>query len=265
MGMTSGLASARVSLGRIFELFDTPAEVREGASPVALARVAESIRFENVDMRYDRNAVLVDVTLTIPAGTFCAVLGPSGVGKSTLADLLVRYLDPDAGRILLDGHDLRDLRLADLRREVILVDQSPYLFNDSIAANIAFAWPQANRRQIEEAAYAAGMDELIRRLPDGYETRTGERGLALSAGERQRIALARAFLRRPSVLILDEPTSALDADTERLIAATLRETLPDATIIVITHKPALAELADAVVTIDGGRARIAYRDHALHA
>jgi ATP-binding cassette subfamily B protein len=264
MGMTSGLASARVSLGRLFELFDTPAEIVERPNAVGLERVGHSIRFEHVDMRYDRNAVLVDVNLEIPAGMFCAILGPSGVGKSTLADLLVRYLDPDDGRILLDGQDLRDLRLADLRREVILVDQSPYLFNDSIAANIAFARPQATRADIEAAARAAGMDELIRRLPEGYETRTGERGLALSAGERQRIALARAFLRRPSVLILDEPTSALDAATERLIATTLRETLPDATIIVITHKPALAEIADAIVTIDGGSAKLTYRGRALH-
>jgi len=258
MGMTSGLASARVSLARIFELFDTPAEVRESSHPVALSLVRDSIRLEHVSMRYDRAAVLSDVNLEIPAGIFCAILGPSGVGKSTLADLIVRYLDPDEGRILVDGRDIRELSLGDLRREVILVDQSPYLFNDTIAANIAFAWPQAGRADIETAARAAGLDELLRRLPEGYETQTGERGLALSAGERQRIALARALLRRPSVLILDEPTSALDARTEQLIAAGLRTALPDATIIVITHRPALAEIADAIITIEGGKAQISY-------
>ena len=266
MGMTSGLASARVSLGRIFELFDTPAEVRENPNAVALPAIRQSVRFENISIRYDRAPVLTDVTFEIPAGSFCAILGPSGVGKSTLADLIVRYLDPDEGRILLDGHDIRDVSLEDLRREAILVDQSPYLFNDTISANIAFAFPEADRAAIESAARTAGLEELLHRLPDGYQTRTGERGLALSAGERQRIALARALLRRPSLLILDEPTSALDAKTERLVATNLRAALPDCTIIVITHRPALAEIADAVVTIENAKARMSYEPRsAAHA
>ncbi len=258
MGMTSGLASARVSLARIFELFDTPAEVREIPNAVAIEAARESIRFENVSLRYDRAPVLRNVNLEIPAGIFCAILGPSGVGKSTLADLMVRYLDPDEGRILIDGRDIREVSLGDLRREVILLDQSPYLFNDTIAANISFALPGATPAEMEAAARAAGLDELLRRLPEGLETRTGERGLALSAGERQRIALARALLRRPSVLILDEPTSALDTQTERLIATSLRGAMPDSTLIVITHRPALAEIADAIVTIENGEARISH-------
>jgi ATP-binding cassette subfamily B protein len=256
MGMTSGLASARVSLGRIFELFDTPAEVREIPNAGSLDGVRGSIRLEHVSLRYDRAPVLSDVSVEIPAGTFCAILGPSGVGKSTMADLIVRYLDPDEGRILVDGRDIRELSLHDLRRQMVLVDQSPYLFNDTIAANISFAWPDADRSAIEAAARAAGLDELLRRLPEGFETQTGERGLALSAGERQRIALARALLRRPSVLILDEPTSALDAQTEKLVATSLRTALPDSTLIVITHRPALAEIADAIITIEEGKARI---------
>jgi ATP-binding cassette subfamily B protein len=259
MGLTSGLASARVSLGRLFELFDTPAEVRQREPAVPLSQVRESIRFERISMRYDRDIVLADIDLVIPAGCFCAVLGPSGVGKSTLADLLVRYLDPESGRILIDGHDIRDLRLDDLRREVILVDQSPYLFNDTIAANIAFAMPQADASMIRAAARAAGLDEFIRGLPRDYATMTGERGLSLSAGERQRFALARALLRRPSVLILDEPSSALDAETELRIGRGLREALPDATIIVITHKPALAAMAGMVITLEGGRAEVMHR------
>ncbi|MBT2187276.1 ABC transporter ATP-binding protein [Sphingobium nicotianae] len=254
MGLSSGLASARVSLARIFELFDTPAEVAERPNAMPIGPVRQGIVFESVSMRYDRKPVLVDVDLAIAPGSFCAILGPSGVGKSTMADLLVRYLDPTAGRILIDGEDLRDIRLADLRREVILVDQSPYLFNDSIAANIAFAMPGADARAIDEAARAAGLGELIARLPEGLATRAGERGLALSVGERQRVALARALLRKPSVLILDEPTSALDSDTETLVAHGLREVLPDATIIVITHKPAMAQVADSVITLDQGRA-----------
>jgi ATP-binding cassette subfamily B protein len=213
-------------------------------------------QLENVSIKYDRKPVLENVSLEIPAGCFCAILGPSGVGKSTLADLLVRYLDPDQGCIFLDGHDLRGISLDDLRRNVVLVDQSPYLFNASIRENISYAMPEATRLQIEQAGRAAGLDELIQRLPEGYETKTGERGLALSAGERQRIALARALLRAPRVLILDEPTSALNAETEKLVASSLRDTLPSSTLIVITHRPALAAVADCVIEIESTKARI---------
>ena len=179
------------------------------------------------------------------------------MGKSTLADLLVRYLDPDSGSISLDGVDLRRLRLSSLRNEVILLDQSPYLFNVSIAENIAYAFPAASQEQIEAAGRSAGLDELIARLPEGYATKTGERGQALSVGERQRVALARALLRRPSVLILDEPTSALDMEVEKLIAGNLREAMRGRTLIVITHRPALAEMADSIITMQNGRATFA--------
>jgi ATP-binding cassette subfamily B protein len=254
MGLSSGLASARVSLGRIFELFDTPAEVIERADADAMGEIRRSIDLEGVSIQHDRAVILEDISLSIPAGSFCAVLGSSGAGKSTLADLLVRYLDPDRGRILVDGRDLRNVRLTDLRREVMLVDQSPYLFNASIAENITYSYPDATRAEIERAGSAAGLDELMQRLPDGYETKTGERGMALSVGERQRVALARALLRKPSVLILDEPTSALDADTEKLIATNLRVAMQGRTLIVITHRAALADLADYVITISGGKA-----------
>jgi ATP-binding cassette subfamily B protein len=260
MGLISGLASARVSLGRIFELFDTPVDVREAENALPFARFTDSIVFEHVSLRYDREPVLADVSFAIKKGSFCAILGPSGVGKSSIADLMVRYLDPDEGRILLDGRDLHSLRLDDLRREAILVDQMPHLFNDTIAANISFALPDVTRDDIDAAAKAAGLEELVRRLPQGYDTPAGERGLALSAGERQRIALARGLLRKPSIFILDEPTSALDATTEKLVATSLRKILPDATIIVITHKPTLASLADTVITIEAGRAQVSIRE-----
>lgn len=257
LGLSSGLASTRVSLARIFELFDTPADVVERTHAARLASVREGLVFEGVNLTYDRAPVLRSIDLVIPHGSFCAILGESGAGKSSLADLMVRFLDPTEGRILLDGIDLRDLRLADLRREVILVDQSPYLFNDTIAANIAFAVPEPAPAAIHAAAVAAGLGPLLARLPQGLETRTGERGQQLSVGERQRIALARALLRRPSVLILDEPTSALDRDTEALVAGSLRKALPGATIIVITHKPALAAMADVTVHVAEGRASVA--------
>lgn len=263
LGLSSGLASTRVSLARIFELFDTPAEVTEPADAHPLGPVRQGIRFERVSFRHDREPVLAGVDLFIPAGSFCAILGESGAGKSTMADLMVRFLDPQQGRILVDGHDLRQTCLADLRREVLLVDQAPYLFNDTIAGNIAFAMDGVPPTRIAQAAAAAGLEPLLRRLPQGLDTRTGERGLALSAGERQRIALARALLREPSVLILDEPTAALDEGTEQRVADGLRAALPQATVVVITHKHALARRADLIVTLDRGHATVASNEPAF--
>ncbi len=253
MGLAANLASARVSLGRIFEILDTAPEIAERPDALALQSVRGDIAFDNVTLRHDRAGVLSGVSFTIRAGTFCAILGPSGVGKSTVADLLVRLLDPDGGVVSLDGHDLRSLQIKSLRDHVVLVDQAPYLFNTTVAENIAYAHPAAGRFEIEAAGTAAGLDELIRRLPEGYETKTGERGLALSAGERQRIAIARALLRQPSVLVLDEPTSALDAATEQIVARNLREHLRGCTVIVITHRPALAEIADQVIHLREGK------------
>ena len=253
MGLSANLAAARVSLRRIFEILDTPAEVVERPDALALAPIRNRIVFERVMLRHDREGVLKGVSFEIEAGTFCAILGPSGAGKSTIADLLVRFLDPDSGRIAVDGLDLREVRLEDLRREIILVDQVPHLFNCSVAENISYSRPESTRAQIEAAGHEAGLDEMIQRLPHGYETKTGERGLALSAGERQRIALARALLRNPSVLILDEPTSALDPETERVVAQNLRQSLRGRTVIVITHRPALAEIADTVLQLRDGK------------
>ena len=254
MGLTASLATARVALARIFELFDTAPEVTEAEKPWPLPLVAHEIRLEGVTMHHGREPVLQNASLVIPAGSFSAIIGPSGAGKSTLADLLVRLLDPVAGRVTIDGADLRDLSLTDLRERVLLVDQSPFLFNATIAQNIAFARPDASSERIASAASAAGLDALIGRLPHGLATRTGERGLALSAGERHRIAIARALLRQPDVLILDEPTAALDEETERVVAIGLRHALPHATLIVITHKPALAEMADHIFRLENGRA-----------
>jgi len=253
MGMSANLATARVSLSRIFEILDTPAEVVERVGAKRAGGLRNGIAVEDVMLTHDREAILKGASFEIPAGQFCAILGASGAGKSTIADVLVRFLDPDAGRVLFDGVDLREFRLEDVRREIVLVDQSPHLFHASIAENIAYANPDASRAEIEAAASQAGLDELIRRLPEGYETITGERGLALSAGERQRVALARALLRKPSVLVLDEPTSALDAQTEQIVAQHLRRTLDGRTVVIITHRPALAAIADRIVILKDGK------------
>ncbi|WP_420383773.1 ABC transporter ATP-binding protein [Novosphingobium sp.] len=259
LGLSAGLASTRVSLGRIFELFDTPPDVVGPVRPRTVPNGALSVVLENVHFRHDRDAVLAGVDCAIPAGAMAAILGESGAGKSTLADLVVRFRDPDAGRVLIGGIDAREFALRDLRQAVVLIDQTPFLFNASIAENIAFAVTAPSREAIMAAATAAGLGDLLARMPQGLDTPVGERGQALSAGERQRIALARALLRRPAVLVLDEPSAALDTETERRVAAGLRHVLPDATILIITHKPALADLADMVITLGDGQAQTVTR------
>lgn len=249
-GMYASLATARVSLRRVFELLDTPVEVEDAPDAEPLAQVAGEIVFDRVTFRHDReNLVLDEVSFRIPAGATCAIVGPSGAGKSSIADLMLRFYDPESGAVRLDGRDLRRARLADLRRAVALVDQTPFLMNATVAENLAYAVPGAIREQIIAAARAAAIHDFIERLPAGYDTRLGERGLALSAGERQRLAIARALLLRPAVLVLDEPTAALDPANERMLAATLREALPDSTLILITHREALVAIAEQVIEL----------------
>ncbi len=200
--------------------------------------------------------MLEDLSFRVAPGTICAILGPSGAGKSTLADLLVRFYDPDAGAIRIDGRDVRDLPLADLRHAVLLVDQAPYLFHASVRENIAYARPEASDDEIVSAAQAASIHERILALPDGYDTIIAERGQTLSAGERQRIALARALLANPKVLILDEPTSALDEANERAIAETLVRVAEGRTAILITHRASLARIAHQTIFLDPAKAEV---------
>lgn len=254
MGLYAGVATARVSLSRVFEILDAPVEVIERPTANAIDNIKGEIEFEGVTLEHDRDTVVLDsVSFTIPAGSVYAIAGPSGAGKSTIADLLLRFLDPSAGVIRLDGLDLRDVRLADLRREVVLVEQNPFLFNTSIAENIRYARPEAGREEIVRAAEAASIDQWIRSLPEGYETQVGERGQALSAGERQRVAIARAFLRNPAVIVLDEPTASLDPATEQNIAAALSSIMKGRTTVIISHRASLIRMADWVTVIDGGR------------
>ncbi|HXA48804.1 MAG TPA: ABC transporter ATP-binding protein, partial [Candidatus Acidoferrum sp.] len=249
MSLYTNLISGGVSLSRVWELFDTPADVAEKPHAPSLIAARGAIEVDNVSFRHGGPEILSGLSFHVSPGSICAILGPSGVGKSTLADLLVRFHDPSAGVIRLDGHDLRDLRLADLRREVMLVDQSPYLFQATVRENILYARPEASEAELIDAARAAAIHERILQLPQGYDTSLAERGQTLSAGERQRIALARALLANPKVLVLDEPTSALDEANEQAIADTLRCALAGRTVILITHRATLARIADQTITL----------------
>jgi ATP-binding cassette, subfamily B, bacterial len=251
MGLYASLATVQVSLARVHALLDTTADVVEPAAPVRLLHVDGAIAFDGVSVDLGRGQVLRSVSFAIEPGEQLALVGPSGSGKSTIADLLLRLLDPDEGAITLDGHAIRDIALDDLRRHVVLVDQQPFVFHTTVAENIRYARPDATDDEVRDAARAAGLDGFIARLPDGYATIVGERGTALSAGERQRIAIARALLVNPSVLVLDEPTAALDPATEQQVAEGYDRIMRGRTTILITHRMALAARADRVLVLGG--------------
>jgi ATP-binding cassette subfamily B protein len=254
MALYTSLATARVSLKRVHEILDTPVEVDEEPDAVRLRDARGEVAFDNVVFTHDRgDAVLDGVSLTVQAGERVALVGRSGEGKSTIADLLVRHLDPQNGCIRLDGNDIKHVRLADLRRWIAVVDQEPFVFHVSIADNIRYARPDALAGEVLDAAGRAGLGDLIERLPEGLNTIVGERGRALSAGERQRVAIARALLADPAVLVLDEATSALDPATEAHVLAGYDAVMRNRTTIIITHRLELARRADRVVVLQGGR------------
>jgi ATP-binding cassette subfamily B protein len=196
--------------------------------------------------------VLRGVDLTIHAGETFALVGPTGAGKSTIAKLVTRFYDPSKGRVLLDGHDLRDVTLESLRRQLGVVPQEPFLFNDTVRANLSFADPDASDAEVDEAVRLVGLDELVARLPNGLDTIVHERGSSLSSGERQLLALGRAFLARPRVLVLDEATSNLDLRSESRVERALDVLLEGRTAIVIAHRLATAMRADRIAVVDEG-------------
>jgi len=254
MGIYANLASARASLVRVHEVLDTPPEVAETDRPAPLGSIRGELRLEGVRFGFGRGRTVLDgVTLVVPAGQVVALVGASGSGKSTLGDLLVRYMDPEEGAVLLDGTDLRDASLDDLRRHVVVVDQDPFIFHASVKHNVRYARPDASDAEVWTALEAAGLDALVQELPDGLCTVVGERGRELSAGERQRLAVARAFLAEPTVLVLDEATGALDPRSEAAVLQGYDTLMRGRTTVIITHRPDLARRAHRVIVLRDGR------------
>jgi ATP-binding cassette subfamily B protein len=254
MGLYAGVATARVSLKRVHEILDAPIDVVEAPEALPMPKARGELALRNVTLSFDRGTTVLDrVSARIAAGESVAIVGVSGAGKSTIADLFARHLDPDNGAVLLDDADLKGLRVADVRRHVVVVDQEPFVFNATIEDNLRFARPDATEGDIREAVRASGLTALVARLPEGLHTIVGERGRALSAGERQRLAVARAFIADPAVLVLDEATGALDPSTEAEVVEGYEAVMRGRTTVVITHRLAMAQRATRVLVLEGGR------------
>jgi ATP-binding cassette subfamily B protein len=244
-----------IDMEAMWDLLDTPAEVidRPGAPDLTVA--SGHVRFENLRFGYELGReILQGLDLDIPAGTSCAIVGPSGAGKSTIARLLYRFYDPTAGRITIDGQDVAAITQKSLRAAIGIVPQDTVLFNDTIGYNIAYGRAEATQQDIEVAARGAAIDGFINVLPDRYDSMVGERGLKLSGGEKQRVAIARTLLKNPPILVLDEATSALDSRTEQAIQETLDRVAQSRTTIMIAHRLSTIVNADQIVVLDGGRA-----------
>ena len=243
-----------VGAARVFEFLDAPAETRDRKTAREFGGVHADVRYRAVCMEYrEGDRVLQDVDFRVPAGSVVALVGPSGAGKTTIVDLLSRFYEPVSGAVEIDGTDVRDFRLASLRAGLGVVSQDTVLFHDTVGANIAYGVPRASSAQVEAAARTARAHDFIVQLPDGYETVVGERGATLSGGERQRIAIARAVLRDPPILVLDEATSALDPESERLVQEAMERLLQGRTVFVIAHRLSTIRRADLIVVVDRGR------------
>lgn len=239
---------------RVFEIIDTDPEITDVPKARAMDRAQGRICFERVSFAFkENNTVLHDIALDVQAGERIAIVGPTGSGKSALIHLIPRFYDPDAGRVMLDGHDLREWKLADVRKQVGLVFQESFLFSATVAANIAFGKTDATREQIEHAAKLAAAHEFIETLPQGYDTLLHENGGNLSGGQRQRLALARALILDPAILILDDPTAAVDTETEAEILTALDSAMKGRTCFIIAHRLGAVRYADRIVVLHEGR------------
>jgi len=257
----AGYKRLRGSSARVFELLDEQSAIVDAPAPVRLAAAPGRLSVRSVGFRYEgaEQPALTDVSLDIAPGELVALVGPSGSGKSTLFGLLLRFYEAQQGEILIDGTRLRDVALGDLRRRMALVPQDIFLFSGSVAENIRLARPGAEDGEVLAAAEAAGAASFIEQLDDGFETEVGERGVRLSAGQRQRIAIARAFLRDPQILLLDEATSALDPDSEATVQRAIENLLEGRTTIVIAHRLATARRARRIHVLDQGHRAVGRR------
>jgi ATP-binding cassette subfamily B protein len=247
-------SAASAALEKISGVLEERPSVPEPRQPIVPAGRGE-LRLADVEFRYGPASpiVLPSLDLRVPSGQTVALVGPTGAGKSTVAKLVARFYDPTAGSVELDGVDLRRVRDVDLRRSIAMVTQESFLFSGSVADNIALGRPDASRAEIEAAARAVGADEFVAALPEGYDTDVRKRGGRLSAGQRQLVAFARAFLADPAVLVLDEATSSLDVPSERLVQAALETVLAQRTALIIAHRLSTVLIADRVLVIDGGQ------------
>lgn len=250
----TGLQRSLASAERAFSLFDEPPDVVERKYAKPISRASGAVAFRNVSFAFNKDhLVLRDISFEVPSGTRVGIAGRTGAGKTTLVSLLMRFFDPTSGQILLDGFDLRDYKLADLRNQFAIVLQEPVLFSTSIAENIAYACPDASDHDIIAAAKAANAHEFITKLPQGYQTPVGERGMQLSGGQRQRISLARAFMKDAPILILDEPTSAVDTKTEAAIMEAMERLMHGRTTFMIAHRLSTLETCNLRLEIEDGR------------
>jgi subfamily B ATP-binding cassette protein MsbA len=256
--MFNGLQKARGSFERVETVLGEEETIRDQENPVELAEPVGDIRLENMHFSYNDSVESPDLqvpSLEIPHGSTCALVGPSGAGKTTFAKLLQRFYDPQSGRILFDGIDIRTIRKSGLREAIAFVPQAPVLFNGSVRDNILLARPAATEQEVIEAARKAHAEEFILRLPDGYDSMVGENAVRLSGGQRQRLALARAFLKDAPVLILDEATSALDSESEEKIQQALAEIARSRTVLIIAHRFATIRMAGRILLFENGRIR----------
>ncbi len=251
--LNNDIKRGTAALDRLEAVLREPVTIKDPLRPAEVGRLRGEIAFDGVTFAYDSAPVLQAVSAVIPAGTVCALVGPSGAGKTTFANLVPRFYDVGTGRVTIDGLDVRAMRLADLRRNIALVSQEPVLFNDTVYNNLLLGWPDAAHDLVMAAAVDAHADEFIRGLPHGYDTVVGERGARLSGGQKQRIALARAFLRNAPILILDEATSSLDSESEAAIQDALQKLVIGKTVVIIAHRFSTIRIASRILVFDGGK------------